>query len=145
MDKKNRWDDIPSLEGIGVDWEYKPVTTLGKRRFVRLDSEEIHVLFEMKDIFVKVSTVKETYTCHLLDINKGGLSLILPVLLEVNQPIKVGFLLGRMKILSKALVKHITKIEEQYATGIEFVDLNSEAAEYINQLYASLVMRYKSL
>jgi len=145
MDKKNRWDDIPSLEGIGVDWEYKPVTTLGKRRFVRLDSEEIHVLFEMKDIFVKVSTVKETYTCHLLDINKGGLSLILPVLLEVNQPIKVGFLLGRMKILSKALVKHTSKIGERYLTGIQFVDIDEKSAEYINGLHASKILRHKPL
>jgi len=64
----------------------------------------------------------------LFDINKGGLLLSLPVLLEVNQPIKGGFFLGKIKILSKALVKHIAKIEEQYATGIEFVDLNSESA-----------------
>jgi len=49
MEKKTSWDDIPSLEGIGVDWEYKPVTTLGKRGFVRLNSEEIHVLFEVKE------------------------------------------------------------------------------------------------
>ena len=37
MEKKVSWDDIPSIDGLGIDWEYKPETILDKRAFVRLD------------------------------------------------------------------------------------------------------------
>lgn len=30
MKKQIDWNDIPSLEGIEVDWDYKPSTTQGK-------------------------------------------------------------------------------------------------------------------
>ena len=146
-DKKFSWDDIPSLEGLGVDWEFKPETPLGKRSFVRINAKDITGLFEIKEIFVKVATVKATHTGSLLDISKGGLAvkLRLPVLLEENLPIKVGFFLGKMKIISKGSVKHAAKTGEWFTTGIEFVDLAAESAEYINGLHASKILRHKPL
>lgn len=142
MEKKTSWDDIPSLEGVGVEWEFKPENTLGKRSVVRINAEDISGLFEVKEIFVKIATAKETHTGRLLDVSKGGLSLSLPVSLEENLPIKVGFFLGTMKIISKALVRHVYKIGEQYATGIQFVDLNVESAEYLAGLYASKILHH---
>jgi len=142
--KKNKpsWDDIPSLDEVGVDWEFKPTTLLGKRAFIRVKIEDLAKLFSTSKILVKVATVKQTYNGHLFDISPGGLSLILPVSLKENQLLKVGFYLGSIKILSKAIVRYSRKIEDQYATGIQFVDLNSESAEYINGLYASKILRH---
>ena len=140
MEKKLSWDDIPSLEGLGVDWDFKPETPLGKRSFVRINAKDIAGLFEIKDIFVKVATTKASHTGHLLDISKGGLAVSLPVLLEENLPIKVGFILGTVKIISKASVKHAHKNEALYATGIQFIDLNKESADYIDGLYASKIL-----
>jgi len=140
MEKKS-WDDIPSLEGLDVDWGYKPVTPLGKRSFVRIKLDEICELFEAREILVKVATTEKTYTARLLDISEGGLSLGMPALLEENRPVKVGFFLGTTKIISKAMVRHIRKNGEVYTTGVKFVDLNPEAAEYIRGLYASKVLR----
>lgn len=65
----------------------------------------------------------------------------LSVLLEESLPLKVGFFLGSVKIISKAVVRHAHKIEDQYTTGVEFIDLDSESAGYINGLYASLILR----
>lgn len=140
MNKKTSWDNIPSLS-LGMDWEYKPESPLGKRAFVRINSKDIPKMFAVGDIRVKVATVKHTYTGRLLDISTGGFSMSLPVSLEESQPLKVGFFLGSVKIVSKALVRHTRKIEDQYTTGVEFVDLDSESAGYINGLYASLILR----
>lgn len=141
MEKKS-WDDIPSLEGAGVDWNFKPETPLGKRSFVRINADDISGLFEVKEIFVKVATAKGTHIGRLLDISKGGLSLRIPVSLEENLPVKVGFLLGTMKIISKALVRHSHKIGEKYTMGVQFIDINEESAAYIDELYASKVLHH---
>jgi hypothetical protein len=141
MKKNISWDDIPSTNGLGVEWEYKPNSPLGKRTYIRINNMAISKLFAVSEIYVKVVTAKGKYTGMLLDISTGGLSITLPVLLEENLPLKVGFFLGSVKIISKALVRHSRKLEEdQYATGMEFVGLDSESAVYINGLYASLVL-----
>jgi c-di-GMP-binding flagellar brake protein YcgR len=125
---------------LDVDWEYKPASPLGKRAFIRIKSEDISALFETREIFVKIATSENTYTGRLLDISEGGLSLCLPALLEENRPVKVGFFLGTMKIISKAVVRHTQKKGATYTTGIKFIDLDKECAEYISGLYASRIL-----
>ncbi len=39
MEKKLSWDDIPSLDGLEVDREYKSETALDKRSFVRITKD----------------------------------------------------------------------------------------------------------
>jgi len=142
MKKKFVWDDIPTLEGIDVDWNFKPVAPLGKRAIVRITKKEIPRMFEVSNIFVKVATNTETHTGQLHDISKSGMSVSMSVLLEENSPVRVGFFLGSVKIISQAVVRHAQKIEDQYTTGIEFIDLDSESAGYINGLYASLISHH---
>lgn len=139
MEKKS-WDDIPSLQGLDVDWEYKPASSLGKRTFIRMKVDDISALFETREIFVKIATSENIYTGRILDISEGGISLCLDALLEENRPVKVGFFLGTMKIISKAMVRHTQKKGTMYTTGIKFIDLNQECAEYIGGIYASKVL-----
>ncbi len=143
MEKKTtRWDDIPSLDGMGVEWDYKPETSLGKRAFVRINAADISGLFEVKEIFVKLATAQQTHTGRLLDISKGGISLSLSVALEENLPVKIGFFLGSTKVVSKAVIRHTRQEGELYTTGIKFIDLNEESAEYIGGLYASKILHH---
>ena len=137
MKKINNWDDIPSLDGLQVGWEHKPETCEDKRSAIRIKNEDISKLFSVNEILVKVVTVKQTYTGRLLDISAGGLSLSLPVFLEVTSHVKVGFFLGTVKIISKAEIMHTHKIGEQYIVGIQFFDINKDSATYIKELYAS--------
>ena len=146
MEKKTSWDDIPSLEGVGVEWEYKAENSMGKRAYVRINADDLTCLFEVIEVFVKIATTKHTYTGRLLDISKGGISLHMPVVLEENVPIKVGFFLGTVKVISKALVRNTRKTDDpdKYITGIQFVDLNEDIAEYIAGLYASKMLYHTS-
>ena len=142
MDKIINWDDLPTPEGLHVDWDFKPIPPLGKRAFIRIGKNEIPKMFEVHKVFILVTTVTETYTGQLLDISKGGFSVSLPVSLEENSPLRVGFLLGPVKIISKAIVKHSRNIDNQHITGIEFIDLDSDSAGYLNGLYASLILHH---
>lgn len=132
------WSDIPSVDEWCLEWDFQ-TPPLGKRAFVRIGNESIPKLYAASKIIVKVATVKHIYKAILLDISADGLAMELSVPFEEEQPLKVGFYLGTVKIISKAVVKHTQKNGERYQIGIEFVDLNSEYAAYINGLYVSLV------
>jgi len=73
----------------------------------------------------------------------GGLSMSLHISLKENLVVQVGFLLRAARIASKALVKYILEREGRYTIGIQFLDLDSESAGYIDGLYAFLVMLHK--
>ena len=145
MKKIINWDDIPSLESVGLDRDCKPITPLGKRAFVRIRNENIPKLFTVSETLVKVATVKQIYTGQLLDVSVGGLAINLPILLEAELPLKVSFYLGPERIISKGIVRHIHKTKEQHTTGVEFIDLDFEYAGYIDRLYRSLISNHKLL
>ena len=140
MKRTFSWDDIPSLDGVGVDWEYMPQTDLDKRSFVRLDIGVVSQLVEVRQIAVKLATVKKNYDGVLIDISEGGLALNLPIPLENDLPVKVGFFQGSAKIISRGLVRHTIKKGDRFITGIQFVDLPQESAEYIAGFYAAKVL-----
>jgi hypothetical protein len=140
MKKTFSWDDIPSLDGAEVDWDYKPQAALEKRAFVRLDMGVVSQLVEVKQIAVKLATVKKNYDGALIDISEGGLALSLPVLLDIDLPVKVGLFLGNAKIISRGLVRHAGKNGNRFITGIQFIDLPPESAEYIAGFYAAKVL-----
>ena len=140
MESKLSWDDIPSLEGLVVDWEYKSEIALDKRAFVRIAKEEMSQLYESGEIIAKLATAKQTYDGHLLDISAGGIALSLPVLLAENLPVKVGFFLGTTRIVSKGIVRYVDKSGNQHKTGIKFLDLTHDSFEYIAGLHAANVL-----
>lgn len=139
------WDDIPSLEGGGVDWDYKPHTAADKRQYIRLNSGSLFQLLELREIAVRLATTKQTYDGTLIDISQGGLALTLPVQLASNIPVKVGLFLGREKIVSRGLVRHTAKQSEHYVTGIQFVDLAPASHEFIAGLYSSRALYHPSV
>jgi len=140
MEKRRSWNDIPSLEGMEVDWEYKAPSPLGKRSAVRIQQNEISTLFAVREIFVKVATTHRTLTGRLLDISENGLSIDLPDLLAQGRPVNVGFFLGAMKITAKAVVVHAQKRETGYSTGLKFIDLNPKFSNFIGGLYAAKIL-----
>jgi hypothetical protein len=44
--EKVNWDDIPSLDGLEVDWQFEPENPLGKRAKVRIANSELYPLLE---------------------------------------------------------------------------------------------------
>ena len=112
-----------------------------KRAFVRLDLDDIGQLFEAREIAVKVATPHLMHNGTLLDISTGGVAVQLSAALEVNQPVKLGFVLGNMRIVAKGQVRHVQRLGSGFKSGIQFVDLDVASRHFIGGLYASKVFR----
>ena len=135
------WNDSNNLIDTNACWGVINSTPpLGKRASNRVNRDAIPWMFAPSAILVHVPKGNRKYFGMLSDIGVGGLSMRLPILFEENLTIQVGFFLGTAKITSMASVKYILDKEGQYTTGIQFLNLESESAGYINGLYASLVM-----
>jgi len=140
MEKKVDWDSIPSLEGLEVDWDYGKKSDKDKRAFVRLNLDDIGQLFEASEIKVKVGTVQQVHDGVLLDVSSGGAAVKLSTPLEIQQPIKIGFVLSHKSIVTKGQVRHIQRLESGYKIGMQFIDLDPAIQEFIGGLYASKVL-----
>lgn len=85
--QKKKWDDIPSLAGLEMDWEFQPASPHGKRVHARMDEKELARLFDGQRVLVKVATAETTFTGSLHDICEGGLAVKLDCRLAENQAI----------------------------------------------------------
>ena len=130
------------MEGLAIDWDYTPEKTRDKRAHVRLEMPVVGKLIDVAEITVKLATAKQTYDGRLVDLSAGGMALRLPVALEKNVPVKVGFILGQVKIIARARVRHVKPGENCFVHGLQFVDLSAENAQYINGLYAAKVLNH---
>jgi hypothetical protein len=52
--KKENCNDIPSLDGLEVDWQFEPENPLGKRMWLRIGHVRLCQIFGVKNIPVKV-------------------------------------------------------------------------------------------
>jgi len=136
-DKKKDWDEIPSLDGLQMDWDYSGQDALAKRRFERLSDGDMTSIFEVKNVPVRVATSDFTADGILSDISGGGVAVVLRKELAIGQHVKVGFFLGRQKIVSQAIVKQSIQIQSGYKIGFQFDNIKEEDSRYINGLYAS--------
>ena len=138
-EKKTSWDDIPSLDGFEVDWEYEPKNPLGKRAHKRMEARELYPILNVKTIPVKVVANDFEENGYMVDITPVGIAVTLNSVLDRDKPVKVGFFLGEQKIVAKAIVKNVQELDVKYKTGMVFVNLNNEYADFITGLFASKI------
>jgi PilZ domain len=138
-EKKVNWDDIPSLDGLEVDWQFEPENPLGKRAWVRIAKSDLLPLLDAKNIPVKVVAKDINENGYLVDIAQSGLAVLLQPKLAVNQLVKVGLILGKQKIISRAIVRNVRAEFGKHRTGMEFVELPQESKSFIVGLIASKI------
>ncbi len=138
MAEKKNWDSIPSLQDLGVDWEFEPENPLGKRAHSRVGGNSLRDLLGSGKIPVKVVAQDYEEKGLLRDISQQGMAVGVAVPLAIGQPVKVGLFLGQEKIISRGLVRSVAEGgAASHRLGIEFVDLPREAEEFIASLIAS--------
>jgi hypothetical protein len=135
--EKTNWDDIPSLGGLEVDWQFEPENPLGKRAWVRIANRELLPLFGVKRIPIKVVTKNFDGKGYLVDLAQSGLAVLLDTKLAVSQQGKIGFFLGRQKIVSRAVIRDVRSDHDDYRTGLEFVDFEKEYETFIIGIISS--------
>lgn len=139
--EKTGWDKIPSLQGLEVDWAFEPENPLGKRAWLRIANNELHAILGVKNIPVKVVSKNFEETGYLLDIAQGGFAVLLKAKLTEGQLLKVGFFLGKQKVISRAIVRNAGSLEGRFRAGIEFVELDKELQSYIAGVISSKVFQ----
>lgn len=137
--EKTKWDDIPSLQGLEVDWEYVPDNPLGKRVWMRMADRDLLAVLGVERIPIKVVSKYFDETGYLVDLAQGGLAVLLNAQLAVGQAVKLGFFLGKHKVISKALIRNVRSMEGKQRTGIEFVELAKESETFITGLISAKV------
>lgn len=135
--QKISWDDIPSLDNLEVDWGYTPENTLGRREWERIPNVELYRFLDEEHIAIRIASNSLKYTGYLLDISRNGLAIIVNRELKEGVPVKVGFFIGKHKIISKGIVRNSIVSESNYRVGIEFVDLQEKHASFIVELNTS--------
>ena len=137
--EKSDWDNIPSLDGLQVDWGFQSESPTGNRAFSRLTIKDLNKLYRNTNIPVKLVTEKGQFTGFLIDLSQGGISLRTKMYDAANlQLLKLGFFLGKQKVITRGRIKHIRTENEWKILGIEFVGLAGENQTFLSQLYSSV-------
>ena len=136
-EKKITWDDIPSVEGLEVDWDFEPETSLGKRAWARMGRSDLLSLLDMKSLPVQVVTKNFEGKGSLVDIAQRGLAVLLDTKLAVSEQVKVGLFLGKQKIMARAVIRNVGDDRSSHRIGMEFLDMKKEYESFIAGLIAT--------
>jgi hypothetical protein len=138
---ETNWEQIPSLD-LEVDWNYEPENPQGKRSSVRLVKKDLSRMFVRDDIPVKIVSIKFDEQGSLVDISSTGLAVVLGVDMKVGMLVRVGFFLGKHKIISRGIVRNASLFADNYRIGIEFVQLDKAHVAFINSLNSAKVFTF---
>lgn len=141
MEKKG-WGDIPTLEGVEVDWDYCPSCRDGKRLHKRLTSIDVAHIYGSRHVPVKMAAATAGFDATLRDISEGGLGVELGKRLDEYQRLKVGFILGGEKIVAGVQVRHVRCDNNRYIAGLQFINLEPSIRKFIAGMYTSKVLRH---
>lgn len=136
-ENKKDWDEIPSLEGLQMDWDYSGNDRLGKRRVERLTFGDVSEIFEIKAVPVRVATGESTMDGTLSDISGGGIAVTFKKPIEAGTKAKIGFFLGRRKMIFRVIARQVSEVQDGFRIGFEFQDISEEDSTYINGLYSA--------
>ncbi len=137
MTEKKSWDDIPSIEGLEVDWQYEPESTLGKRAWPRMTERDVLALFDAQSLPVQVAAKHFDGLGSLVDVGQSGMAVLLKTKLTPNEQVKIGFFLGQQKVVSRAVIKNVGDDRDGHRTGMEFMDFKPEYQSYIAGLVST--------
>lgn len=133
----SKWDKIPSITNLTVDWDYEPDTSLGNRLWKRLVQQDLQSLLGTSSMPVKIITADTEIKGRLVDISQKGLGILLEDGLPVGKSGRVGFRLGKETIVAQAVTKNSLRLSVNHRVGLEFVGLNGKMEDYIAQLVSS--------
>lgn len=139
---KKEWGTIPALDGLEMDWEYRPDTRDGKRLHKRLSQVDLTHLYGSRQIEVKMVSASQSFDGTLRDLSEGGLGVDLAGRLDEFQHLKVGIVLGREKIITGAQVRHVRHGNHGYTAGLKFINLEPSIRDAIADMYAAKVLRH---
>ena len=137
------WNEVPSLQGLEVDWQFEPENPLGKRVWPRIPGNDLHEIFNFKNasaresIPVKVVAKGFEETGYLMDIGQGGIAVLMDTKLNQGQLLRVGLFLGKYKLIAQVVTRNVRNVDFRFVCGMEFFELDKESKDYIAGIVSS--------
>lgn len=133
FDKENTaWGLLPS-----INFEIDGSNCKRKHQRTNLVSTKEALNQNVTYLPVKMATTTSGQcTGMILDFSENGCRIAVPVQLEEGELVKVGFIVKKRKIISKAIVRWISHQSHVYLAGVEFQVLPSDAKDFIRSISA---------
>ena len=141
MQKKQSWEDIPSLD-IESDDDKKD-DAVENRRTGRVSTEDIKkiLLEKVAIIKIRVATTKKGILPNIgvmEDVHAYGMGFsMVEHGLEIDETIAIGTVIGDQKITSQAIVRWV----KEDKVGIEFLDADEEDVTFLKDLYSAKIFQ----
>lgn len=137
--EKKPWDRIPSVN-LEVDEGHPEIIKPKRERiYPRTDLASLNKILEQKVSYLPVklaSAANGQCKGMILDFSENGCRLAVTVPLQKGELVKVGFVVKKRTIVSKAVVKWISRQSQVYLIGMEFQGLPDEGKEFLRAIGA---------
>ncbi len=141
-EKKKSWDDIPSIDNLEIDWDFKPESPLGRREYVRLTAKDLYRIFEKTEYPIDIKSGSIWVTGSLMDLSEGGMSVKSDKEFQIWQEVLIRLELWEKSIVSNGVVKMARKIDDGFLLGIQFDWLPKKTKSSIKEMYpAAKILR----
>jgi|GEM_PF-999294 len=133
--EKTAWDRIPP-----IDFETDEVSSLATkpkcgRKHTRTDLASLNKILDEKVSFLPAKMASGRsghFKGMVLDISENGCRVaVSSVQLEKGELTKVGFIVNKRTIISKAIVRWILPQSHGYLVGMEFIELPDDSKEFL--------------
>ena len=137
--KKTAWDNIPSVNldiNDGISEIVKPKV---ERKHPRTDLESLNKVLDKNLPYLPVKMATPAggeFKGMILDVSENGCRIAVSVQLKTGEVTKVGFIVNKRTIISRAIVRWISPQKEVYLMGMEFQDMPIDAKEFLRAISA---------
>lgn len=132
--QEKAWSKIPSL-GLEMDVDYTDrIKAKEGRRHNRSDIYNLKkvVCDDASSFPIRVATAAQgVFTCLILDISESGCQIAVPKQLKKGELAKVSFVINRRSVISRAVVKWISRKDDCCCAGLEFKEISPELKKFL--------------
>jgi hypothetical protein len=114
-----------------------------ERKHPRTDLASLNKVLDEKVSFLPVEIASSTsgkFKGMILDFSENGCRIAVPVQLKKEELIKVGFIVKRHNIITRAIIKWISSHSHVHLAGMEFQGLPNDAKEFLWSVGAIAMM-----
>lgn len=137
--EKTAWDRILSVN-LEIDEGYSEIIKPKcERKHPRTDLVSLNKVLDenLSYLPVKMATASSGhFKGMILDISENGCRIAVPVQLEKGELTKIGFIVNKRTIISKAIVRWISPQNHVDLVGMKFQEIPDDAKEFLRAISA---------
>ena len=137
--EKTAWDRIPAIN-LEIEEGYSEIKKPRcERKYPRTDLVSLNKVLDEDMTYLPVKMATATSgQCKgmILDISENGCRIAVPIQLKKGELTKVGFIVNKRTIISKAIVRWISPHSHVDLVGVKFQGIPDDAKEFLRAISA---------